>query len=141
MRGAYPWDLYHVSVYVWVCVIIQDSITCVCVLYCIAAFSGEEVVCSYEELVRNYVVSLCECECVCVCVCVCVCMSVYVWVCVCMCVYVCVCVWVCVYVCVCECVRCVCVYVCMYVWVCVCVLALFQQLSKSIPSTVENAKN
>ena len=32
----------------------------VCVFYCIAAFSGEEVVCSYEELVRNYVVSLCE---------------------------------------------------------------------------------
>ena len=30
----------------------------VCVFYCIAAFSGEEVVCSYEELVRNYVVSV-----------------------------------------------------------------------------------
>ena len=25
---------------------------------CLLAFSGEEVVCSYEELVRNYVVSL-----------------------------------------------------------------------------------
>ena len=59
-----------------------------CVLYCIAAFSGEEVVCSYEELVRNYVVSLCECEYVCVCVCMCV----YVCECVCMCVCVSVCV-------------------------------------------------
>ena len=40
-------------------------------MYCIAAFS-EEVVCSYEELVRNYVVSLCECECLCMCEYVCV---------------------------------------------------------------------
>ena len=31
-----------------------------CVLNCIAAFSGEEVVCSYEELVKH-VVSVCMC--------------------------------------------------------------------------------
>ena len=34
----------------------------VCVFYCIAAFSGEEVVCSYEELVRVFV-SVCVCVC------------------------------------------------------------------------------
>ena len=66
----------------------------VCVFYCIAAFSGEEVVCSYEELVSNYVV------------------SVYVWVCVCVCVSVCECVAMCACVCVSVCVVCVSVSMC-----------------------------
>ena len=45
---------------------LYKTVLLLCVFYFIAAFSGEEVVCSYEELVRNYVVSLCVRVCVCV---------------------------------------------------------------------------